>query len=38
MTTTAPPHAYGTTTECGLFMAFDLSENTWKLSFHRATL
>jgi len=33
MTTTATHHADGTTTERGLFMAFELSENTWKLGF-----
>src|SRR5262249_12298010 len=31
MTTPAPPNAYGTTTERGLLMAFELRENTWKL-------
>ena len=33
MTTTATHNAYGTTTERVLFMAFELSENTWKLGF-----
>src|SRR5262245_26214940 len=31
MTSTATHNAYGTTTERVLFMAFELSENTWKL-------
>src|SRR5215831_14531008 len=33
MTSTAPHNAYGTTTERILFMAFELSEKTWKLGF-----
>ena len=33
MTTTATHNEYGTTTERSLFMAFELSENTWKLGF-----
>jgi transposase len=33
MTSTATHNAYGTTTERVLFMAFELSENTWKLGF-----
>jgi transposase len=33
MTTTATHNEYGTTTEHGLFMAFELSENAWKLGF-----
>ena len=33
MTTTATHNAYGTTPEGVLFMAFELSENTWKLGF-----
>ena len=33
MTTTATHNEYGTTTERGLFMAFELSENAWKLGF-----
>ena len=31
MTTTTTHNEYGTTTERSLFMAFELSENTWKL-------
>ena len=31
MTTTATHHAHGTTTARVLFMAFELSEKTWKL-------
>jgi len=33
MTSTVTHNAYGTTTERVLFMAFELSENTWKLGF-----
>ena len=33
MTSTATHNAYGTTTERVLFMALELSENTWKLGF-----
>ena len=33
MPTTATHNEYGTTTERVLFMAFELSENTWKLGF-----
>jgi transposase len=33
MTTTATHNEYGTTTARALFMAFELSENTWKLGF-----
>ena len=33
MTTTATHHEHGTTTERVLFMAFELSEKTWKLGF-----
>ena len=33
MTTAAPHHEYGNTTEATLFVAFELSEKTWKLGF-----
>jgi transposase len=33
MTTAAPYHEHGTTTEATLFVAFELSEKTWKLGF-----
>ena len=34
--TTATHNAHDTTPEAVLFMAFELSENTWKLGFTRA--
>ncbi len=33
MTTAATPHEYSNTTEVTLFVAFELSEKTWKLGF-----
>src|SRR5512132_1017740 len=33
MTTAAPHHEHGNTTEATLFVAFELSEKTWKLGF-----
>src|SRR5262249_40095736 len=33
MTTTAPQHEQRNTTEATLFVAFELSEKTWKLGF-----
>ena len=33
MPTAAPPHEQSTTTAATLFVAFELSEKTWKLGF-----
>jgi len=33
MTTAAPHHEYGNTTEATLCVAFELREKTWKLGF-----